>query len=175
MSKKKTTHVDAIPDLPEHRQLDLVMYFNEHIVKEGDCWNWTGPKDSREGRALWSCMGGHPAARVAYVLFRGKVGSMCVCHKCDNPSCVNPDHLFLGTQKDNLLDMYAKGRGGTGGGCRGINGGENHPSAKLSDADVSDIRAAYSSGRITQKALALAFGIGRPHINAICNGKQRCI
>jgi hypothetical protein len=75
------------------------------------------------------------AHRYAYTIFLGPIpDGKCVLHKCDNPSCVNPDHLFTGTAKDNTHDCYAKGRNGW---CFGI--GEEHGRAKLTESAVQDI------------------------------------
>jgi hypothetical protein len=71
---------------------------------------------------------------------------MCVLHKCDQRSCVNPDHLFLGTTGDNTRDMFAKGRGPTG---------ENHTSSKLTNEDIFFIRQSKSKGI----HLAIQFGV----------------
>ena len=76
------------------------------------CINWTGTrcKEGR-GRTWYNGRGGVPVYRVVYEQCYGAVaGTLKVCHSCDNPSCVNPYHLFLGTQRDNLRDMFAKGR-----------------------------------------------------------------
>ncbi len=79
--------------------------------RSGDCWTWTGSLDRKGyGRA---CIDGRfvLAHRVAWVLrHRREPGSMLVCHTCDNPRCVNPDHLWLGTNDDNQRDKRAKRR-----------------------------------------------------------------
>lgn len=81
----------------------------------GGCWLWTAGKDSRGYGTFRVKSLPHPkkaAHRIAYSLVRGEIGSgLCVLHKCDNPACVNPDHLWLGTQKDNAIDRESKGRG----------------------------------------------------------------
>lgn len=84
---------------------------------DGDqCWLWTGAKDSKGYGNI--SLGGRGAgyrksSRVAWELVNGPAPEgMAVCHKCDNPSCVRPDRLFLGTQRENLADMRRKGRGG---------------------------------------------------------------
>jgi hypothetical protein len=81
-------------------------------VERGDgCWEWRGAK-SRFGYGRFIVgRNNRLAHRVAWAATRGEIPvGMNVCHRCDNPSCVNPDHLFLGTQRDNVRDMHEKGR-----------------------------------------------------------------
>ncbi len=75
------------------------------------CWIWDLRLD-RNGYGIINLRGkgGQFAHRESYRAFRGEPSSLLVCHKCDTPACVNPDHLFLGTNLDNLLDRYSKGR-----------------------------------------------------------------
>ncbi len=85
-----------------------------HVIKRGggQCWSWSGAKDSR-GYGTLNGGNGVPkrAHRISWEIHFGEIpAGLGVLHKCDNPECSNPDHLFLGTQKQNALDMSAKGR-----------------------------------------------------------------
>jgi len=82
-----------------------------------ECWDWNGYKNRNgygeinTGKRKSGSYKSEGASRVAYRLYKGEIGGLHVCHHCDNPGCVNPDHLFLGTHQDNMNDMVSKGRG----------------------------------------------------------------
>jgi hypothetical protein len=101
------------------------------------------------------------------VAYEDRVGpipeGMLVCHKCDNPPCCNPAHLFLGDVRDNSADMVQKGRS---------THGERHGNAKLSDADVAVVRAALAGG-MTGRALADWFGVSEATISMYKSGQRR--
>ena len=103
---------------------------------DDQCWHWVAYKRP-DGYGQFYLDGKTVTAhRTAWQLTSGRIpNGLCVCHKCDNPSCVNPGHLFLGTMTDNIRDRDAKGRNGS-------NQGENGPTAILTEKDVLDIRGA---------------------------------
>jgi hypothetical protein len=94
------------------------------------------------------------AHRFSYQLHHNRLiqDNMCICHKCDNRKCVNPNHLFLGTIKDNNIDKMNKGRGVTP-------KGEKHGRVKLNEIKVKEIRAKYEKGQLTKKQLANDYGV----------------
>lgn len=133
------------------------------VRKTPTCWVWTG---YRNALGYGVIRGSHEtllAHRVSYSLHVGPPGNLRVCHKCDNPSCVRPDHLFLGTDLDNTRDMIAKGR------MRKARG-EGHADAKLTDAAVREIRAAAATYGY-RKRLAAKYGVSVKSIHHVRNGK----
>lgn len=86
-----------------------LLQFQSHVKKTPTCWLWQGLKTAK-GYGRYG-KGGRRAHRIAYSEFIGEIPSgLLVLHSCDNPSCVNPNHLFLGTSADNTKDMVTKGR-----------------------------------------------------------------
>jgi hypothetical protein len=103
------------------------------------------------------------AHRLVWKVINGDIPEgMCVCHKCDNPQCVNPDHLFLGTHQDNMTDMVNKNRARPG-----KVKGESHGMTSLSSAQVEEIRMAEG---VTQRELAIKYGVSQGTISNIRRG-----
>jgi hypothetical protein len=143
------------------------------------CWEWQGARD-RDGygwfkhrkRMLY-------AHRFAWAISNGqRAGSLQVLHDCDNPSCVRPGHLRLGTNLDNRFDAQRKGRLATGdrNGARlhpeRLRRGDAHGTSKISDAAVREIRHRYARGE-KQQALADEFGISNQQVSNIIRGASR--
>lgn len=145
-------------------------FFNSvHKSDDPDgCWLWTGGKFStgygrftvEKKRVL--------AHRWAYEHFTGKIpGGLLVCHRCDNPACVNPAHLFIGTHKDNSQDMVQKRRAVYQRHPEKARRGEKHLNAKLTADKVREIRRRYALGGISQSRLAQEFSVSTRSISYI--------
>lgn len=114
------------------------------------CWLWTASKNEKGygyfGRGKW-----RRAHRAAWLLVKGEIPpGMMVCHRCDNPSCVNPDHLYLGTQHDNSRDQGMR---------------ERHNNAKLSYKQWRQLLKLWDTGQYTQKELGKVFGLNQQNVS----------
>ena len=140
----------------------------EHCHELGPCWLWTGARKKSVGYGnFW--LDGHvvPAHRVAWELEHGSItGALLVLHRCDNPLCVRPDHLFLGTHADNAQDAKRKGRLQSA-----RNQGEAHGMAKLTERDVVAIRALQADG-YRRDELAARFGVCVTTIGNVVNRRK---
>lgn len=160
---------------------EVARFFSRTKLYTNGCWNWTGAAGTNKyGHFVSKNRGNMLAHRFAYELMVGEIPEgMFVCHKCDNPKCICPDHLFVGTHADNMKDARDKGRTATG----TRNGkytvpssrlsGEKNGMAKLSDAQVAEIKAAYIPKKVTFKAVADRYGISESHVHAIVSGRKR--
>jgi hypothetical protein len=160
---------------------DLALYerrFWTHVDKtpglgpQGKCWEWTAPRKSNHYGSSSPRFGTKYAHRISWQLVNGPLVSsqIKVLHTCDNPPCVRPDHLFTGSQLDNMQDMIAKGRK-----VVSDRKGENHPKARLTWEKVRAIRAEYVPYSSTHgsRPLALKYGVSRSTIrSAVRRGWQ---
>lgn len=129
----------------------------------GGCWEWTGSLHSKGYGQLSSKRGRRPhhAHRLSYQMHKGSIpADLLVCHHCDNRKCVNPDHLFLGTPKQNTDDRDRKDR---------VRHGDRHPFAKLTANRVKAIRRQAANGA-TRKALATRYGVSVAAIGHVLAG-----
>lgn len=133
--------------------------------EENGCWIWTGKLGSHKRYGIVSVAGKVLLThRASYIFFKGiDPTDMCVLHKCDNGLCVNPAHLFLGTQKDNVWDMENKRR------SRHPKL-EEHGRAKLTFAKIAEARERVSKGEFI-KDIAASFGVNRATLGLALNGR----
>lgn len=136
---------------------------NVDISAETGCWNWTAGKHPKGYGHIRSGGKIKAAHRVSYEIHCGTIeDGLHVCHRCDNPACINPDHLFLGSNVDNMADKIAKGRQSR------LHGADNGK-AKLTDTAVRAIRAAKG---IPSSELANKYGVNRSQIWLVRTGKR---
>lgn len=132
-------------------------------IHSNGCIEYTGTSVNKKERQVSFKGKMIPAARLVYILEKGEIPKgMIVCHKCDFPACVNINHLFLGTNKDNSIDASRKFR---------LTHGERHWSAKLSESDVLKMREFYSTGFWSYASLARKFGINESTSARIIKGR----
>lgn len=137
--------------------------FWEKVNKSDDCWIWMSHIGTNGYGAFWFNGKSQSAHRVAYELAFGKrPGEFLVCHSCDNPTCVNPAHLWLGTEIDNKNDMVSKGRQGKRTGPLG----RDCP-VKLTRQSVLEIRSIYATGKHSQTQIGKQFGVTQQTIGQI--------
>ncbi len=136
-------------------------------VVEAGCWEWRRNCDTR-GYGKLRVSGGAQVGvhRLSYEYVHGPIAdpSLCVLHRCDNPPCFNPDHLFLGTRAENIADMDAKGR-------RVSLSGSRNGRAKLTGADAAAIRAEHAAG-VRAVDLARRYSVGKSAIHDILSGRK---
>ena len=156
--------------------------FWDKVEKTDGCWLWRGCVNAQGYGNVRYAGRTRLANRVAYEFATGSeppIG-MDVCHRCDVPACVNPDHLFLGTRSDNVRDMVQKGRGNPARGDKSgartrpdrVPRGESSGMSKLTDAIVRTIRADHAAGIATMAALARRYGVAHNTVREIVTGSS---
>jgi HNH endonuclease len=140
--------------------LDLEQAFWKYVGKRTGCWNWKASVGNHGYGQLTFLQQKYTAHRLSWELNRGPIpDGLCVLHHCDNRRCVNPDHLFLGTRAENLVDMTQKGRRARG---------ASHGRRRLTESQVKQVLASNES----VKTLAQALGVTDSAIYLIKN-RQR--
>lgn len=139
---------------PRKPLMDRIM---EKVIKTDSCWLWTGAISHGYGR-IGKGKKTYFVHRIVFEHFNGKIGpGLLACHRCDNPKCCNPDHIFLGNQDANMKDMARKNRHSYG---------EKSPNSKLTVDQVREIRALVLRG-VPQKEIAPRFGISTSNISKL--------
>ena len=140
------------------------------VNKKGgnECWGWQGGKCFGYG-IFWLNGKNERANRISYKIYYGEFNEkLFVCHSCDNPSCVNPKHLWLGTTQDNTKDRCLKGRTYVG-------YNEKSPFWKLKNEEIKCIKDLYLIDGLKQKIIANIFNINQGYVSRIINSLRRPI
>jgi hypothetical protein len=167
----------------EKTREELLEKFEKNFIKTDGCWEWQGKMFSNSGYGYFymgkGWQGGSHGVRTmraAYALYidRNIPEKIHVCHSCDNPKCVNPAHLWLGTNEENMQDMFKKGRNVRGHGevvKVAVPRGGNHYKSHLNDQDILDIIELRKSG-LTLSEISAIYKINVPGVHKICQGKR---
>lgn len=141
------------------KRLSFADRFNSKFRITPGCWIWTAAIGNKGYGHFWSVVRPEPAHRVSYRLHNGEIADgLLVLHRCDNRLCVNPDHLFLGTNQDNMTDMVKKDRQAKG---------SSLGAAKLDESQIASIRADSRS----QRKIAAEYGVSHTAIGEIKNNR----
>jgi hypothetical protein len=145
---------------------------NSIMITPSDCWEWQLGRGRRGYGHVWVKGKTKKAHRLSYEAFVGEIpNGMLVCHHCDNPPCINPKHLFLGTPQDNIRDSIRKGRfPGVIVNRKNLARGERMNTAKLTEIQIKRIRAEYLKGCL-QSEISRKYGVNQQSISGIVTGK----
>ncbi len=135
----------------------------EKVQKGPGCWEWTGSLDTHGYGQLAVHRVAQRVHRLVWAVTHGDPGKLHVLHTCDNRKCCNPDHLFLGTNADNVRDRVEKGRQPQG---------ETHHMAKYTDADLREMKRLRESG-LTLLAVGDRFGASSGYVCDVLKGNKR--
>lgn len=147
---------------------EAFLYLSQRIKENNGCWEFTSficvnGYGICGSQRIFDLIGERRAHRIAYKLTRGSIPKgLHICHKCDNRKCIHPDHLFAGTQLDNMLDCKRKGR-------KARLKGEENPFSRLTNKDVLEIK--QLKGFLPGTEVAKMYGMGKSMIYYIWQGK----
>ena len=136
------------------------------VLKNGldGCWEWLGPVDKDGYGQIQINYRQVKAHRYSYQLHKGDIGDLLVCHTCDNPGCVNPKHLFLGTPQDNRVDCDKKGRWNHAWG--------SSRQRALTLEEIKDVREIYLAGVYSQREIAEVYNVSQVTISRVIIGRK---
>lgn len=140
---------------------DIVKRFWSKVCKEdtNECWMWIGCVNGSGYGSFKTSYKSNMAHRFSWELVNGKIpNGLEILHKCDNRLCVNPNHMDIGTSKDNMRDMINKGRSGVG---------DKNSMSKYTELDVLRIKKAYKKGISTYESVGKLFGISWGHVRQL--------
>ena len=162
-------NLEAVQQHPNHKPFsDYEREYNlwaSCLFDEFDCWNWTRAVNADGYGKISRSSGEQQAHRLVWRFTRGHfAGDRLICHLCDNPGCIRPDHLFCGTQTDNMRDMASKGR-------TGIRIGTSNHKATLTESQVLRIREMYESTESGALIISREFGVSKSCIESIITRK----
>lgn len=160
-----------ISDMSSEEKLErLKKSFEKHVIRKEGCWDWKGPI-SKGGYPVMSCrrqIGSDRGHKASWIIHFGEIPErMHICHKCDNPVCTNPDHLWIGTHKENNDDKIAKGRSRYK--QPPIKKGSENASAVLNERKVKEIKGLLNEGH-SSYGIGKEFGVSKTTILRIKNG-----
>lgn len=145
--------------------------FWKHVEKSDDCWNWTASLSNGYGQFSKGNKQITLSHRFSYEIHIGKIpDGMFICHKCDNPRCVRPDHLFLGTSSDNMKDMASKGRGVFQKHPEKLKRGSEQHLAKLTNFKVFKLRRLKLAG-VSFRRISMWIDLDRSTITDAIKGR----
>lgn len=151
--------------MPEYRPLEE--RFREKFRKvDSGCWIWEAGQHPDGYGLIWDGERSARAHRVSYEIQEGEIPEGAyILHECDNPPCVNPDHLYVGNQQDNMDDAKDSGS------FDNQVSGEEHPDSKLTEEDVEEIRSKYENPEVSTYDLSEEYGVKPYHISRIIRGE----